>query len=76
MPNQRLIIEYGSLMREFGWTLTKLNLGTVLGVSERKIDTMVTSRNCPRFRKLGTAPNSRIVFFAYDVAEWICGDSE
>ena len=71
MPNQRLLTEYGSLMREFGWTLTKLDLGTVLRVSERKIDTMVTSGNCPKFRKLGDAPNSRIVFFAYDVAKWM-----
>ena len=71
----RLLIEYGVLFKEFGWTLTKMDLGNILGVSERKIDTMVSSRLCPRFKKLGEAQNSRVIFFSYDVARWICDEN-
>ncbi len=68
----RVLFEYGILFKEFGWTLTKMDLGNVLGVSERKIDSMVSKKECPKFKKLGNSSNSRIIFFSYDVAHWIC----
>ena len=67
----RILFEYGQLFKCYGWTLTKFNLKDVLGISERKLDTMVVNGTAPKFKKLGDAPNSRIVFFTYDVAVWM-----
>lgn len=67
--------QYGQLFKGFGWSLTKNDLARVLGVGLTKIDYMVTKGECPKFKRLGKAKNSRVVFFTYDVAKWMCGES-
>lgn len=65
--------QYGRLFEKFGWSLNKIDLAKVLGVSLSKIDRIVLSGECPKFKRLGEAKNSRVVFFTYDVAKWMCG---
>lgn len=74
ITDDRLRFECQRLSDTYGGTLTKLDLQKELGVSGRKIDTMVTDGSSPRFKRLGDKSSCRIVFFVYDVATWIIED--
>lgn len=69
---ERIEFQYGKLFSQFGWSLSKNDLAIVLGIGLTKVDYMVAKGDCPKLKRLGDARNSKVVFFTYDVAKWMC----
>lgn len=68
--NDRFSFEYGALFKEYGWTMTKLQVAWYLGVTERKFHDDIKDGRCPKFYRTGDGKRSELRFKIYDVAEY------
>lgn len=70
--DSKVRIHFNCIVSEYRkWSIDKMELAEVLGVTCRQIDYMIQKGASPKYRKLGYGKNSKVVFFAIDVAEYM-----
>lgn len=63
---------FGELFKEYGWSLSKLQLCSVIGCGTTQINSMIKQKSCPRYIKSGDSKSSAIMFPTYFVAKYLC----